>query len=395
MSNMLLENRVAWGKMKAGLLSDIKSASRKAITETVLENARKWALFEQASLGATSASNVAIVNKVIMPLIKRIMPTVMAHELVGVQPMTGPSGLITTMRIKYASTSPSDGSGILAGQEALSPYLEGAWYSGNEDVADPAGAETATLEGTGGNQISVELVKENVVAQTRRLQARFTLEAMQDAQSQYGVNVETELTSALAQQIMLDIDQELLTKLFAIAGAPRGVFDQAQTSGVATSVVDEFAALAVTILRYSNDIARRIRQSSANWLVVSHSVLTVLQAAGASQFARTTEGDFDAPTNNKYVGTLNNQLKTYVNTYATSDDILIGYKGSDETSAAAYYCPYIPVLSSGVIPDPTTFEHVMGLQTRYGFVALTNPANSLGNAADFLCRLSVKNLRFM
>lgn len=397
MANILLENASAWGKMKKGLVADIRSASKRKITETVLENARRAVLNEHATMGATQASNVAVINKVMMPLIKRVMPTVMAHELVGVQPLTGPSGLITTMRVRYATTSPMRGDGIIRGQEALSPYLTGAWYSGNEDMSNPGAADTAVLEGVGGNEVNIEFVKQDVKAGTRRLKARFTLEAMQDAQSQYGANVEQELTSVLAQQIVVDIDQEILAKLRAIAGVQRATFDMNKVSGVATSIVDEHAALAVMINKESNDIARRTRQSSANWMVISHSILSLLQSAGASQFVRTTEGDFEAPTNNKYVGTLNGSLKAYVNTYATDEDILIGYKGSDEISAAAYYCPYIPVMSSGTTLDPNTFENVMALMTRYGFVAMTNPANGLGNAADYLARIKVvsDSLRFM
>jgi len=395
MANLLLENAVAWNKMRKGLVSDIKSASKRNITETVLENSRREILREHATAGATTAANVAIINKVMMPLIKRVMPTVMAHELVGVQPLTGPSGTITTMRIRYATTSPVDGSGIIAGQEAMSPFLVGAWYSGNEDMVHPAAADTAVLEGVGGNEISVEFVKEDVKAGSRKLKARFTLESMQDAESQYGANVEQELTSALAQQIVLDIDQEILARLRSIAGLSVATYDQNKISGVATSVVDEHAALAVMINRYSNEIARKIRKASANWAVVSHEVLSVLQSATASQFVRTTEGTFEAPTNNKYVGTLNGTMKVYVNTYATDNDILIGYKGSDEIDAAAYYCPYVPVMCSGTILDPNTFEHVMAMSTRYGFFALTNPANSLGNAADYLARIKVEHLRFI
>lgn len=395
MANLLLENAVAWNKMRKGLVSDIKSSSKRAITETVLENSRREILREHATAGATTAANVAIINKVMMPLIKRVMPTVMAHELVGVQPLTGPSGTITTMRIRYATTSPVSGDGIIAGQEAMSPFLVGAWYSGNEDMEHPAAADTAVLEGVGGNDISIEFVKEDVKAGSRKLKARFTLESMQDAESQYGANVEQELTSALAQQIVLDIDQEILARLRSIAGLSVATYDQNKISGVATSVVDEHAALAVMINRYSNEIARKIRKASANWAVVSHEVLSVLQSATASQFVRTTEGTFEAPTNNKFVGTLNGTLKVYVNTYATDNDILIGYKGSDEIDAAAYYCPYVPVMCSGTILDPNTFEHVMAMSTRYGFFALTNPANSLGNAADYLARIKVANLRFI
>lgn len=395
MSNTLLENSVAWNRMRKGLVSDIKSASKRSITETVLENSRREILREHATAGATTAANVAVINKVMMPLIKRVMPTVMAHELVGVQPLTGPTGTITTMRIRYATTSPISGDGIIAGQEAMSPFLVGAWYSGNEDMEHPAAADTAVLEGVGGNDINIEFVKEDVKAGSRKLKARFTLEAMQDAESQYGANVEQELTSALAQQIVLDIDQEILARLRSIAGLSVATYDQNKISGVATSVVDEHAALAVMINRYSNEIARKIRKASANWAVVSHEVLSVLQSATASQFVRTTEGTFEAPTNNKFVGTLNGTLKVYVNTYATDNDILIGYKGSDEIDAAAYYCPYVPVMCSGTILDPNTFEHVMAMSTRYGFFALTNPANSLGNAADYLARIKVANLRFI
>ena len=299
------------------------------------------------------------------------------------------------MRIKYGSTSPFGGNGIVAGSEALSPFMIGAWYSGDENIETRGAADTALLEGTGGNDMNVEFVKEDVKAKSRKLKARFTLEAMQDAQSQYGANVEQELTSALAQQITIDIDQEIIYKLFAIAGMAVDEYDQDKVSGVAQSVVDEHAALANLMNRYSNEIARKIRKSSANWGVVSHTVLSVLQSAGASQFVRTTEGAFEAPTNNKMVGMLNNTLKIYVNTFAHTDDVLIGYKGSDEIDAAAYYCPYVPVMSSGTIIDPDTFEHVIGLSTRYGFVALTNPSNSLGNAADYLAKLTVKNLRFI
>lgn len=394
MKNVLLENNSAWAKMSNGLVSDIKNPSKARITRICLENARKHYLKETALTG-TTASNIAIVNKVMMPLIKRVMPTVMAHDLVGVQPLTGPSGLISTMKVKYNTTSPKDGSGIINGQEALSPFLIGAWYSGNENISAPDAAETANLEGAAGNKMSMTIEKEVVEAKTRRLSADFSIEAFQDAQSQYGVNIEQELTNALANEITVEIDQDILGKLSAIAGLPVDVFDQNKLSGVATSVVDEHAALAVMINRYSNAIAKKIKKSAANWAVVSNTILSVLQSAGASQFVRTTEGTFEAPTNNKYVGTLNGQMKVYVNTYANDDaDLLIGYKGSTEVDACAYFCPYIPVQSTGVIINPETFMNTMGLMTRYGWKALTNPSTSFGNAGDYLAKIAVKNIKF-
>lgn len=309
--------------------------------------------------------------------------------------MNGPTALVTTVRFKYNTTSPADGSGIVAGQEAFSPYLEGAWYSGNQDMVEPGAEVTATMEGTIGNQMGIEYLKQSVVAKTRRLSARYTVEAMQDAEAQYGANIESEITSGLAAQIVLDIDQEIINKLYNLAGVVRDTYDQDRVSGVATSVVDQHAALVSMINRYSNDIARRIRQGAANFMVCHYDIVSLLQDARASAFVRTTNGDFEAPTNNKPVGTLNGTMKVFANTYASDDKtILIGYKGADESTCAAIYCPYLPVSASSVVTDPNTFENVVALMTRYGLISFENMSSSLGNSSDFLAKIAVANLRF-
>jgi hypothetical protein len=126
--------------------------------------------------------------------------------------------------------------------------------------------------------------------------------------------------------------------------------------------------------------------------VVSPFALTVLQSATTSAFARTTEGSFEAPTNTKFVGTLNNAMKVYVDTYAgDSTAVLVGYKGSSESDAPAFYCPYIPLMSSGVVMDPATFEPVVSFMTRYGYIELSNTASSLGNAGDYLANVAITN----
>lgn len=390
----LLESQGNWDKLKEAFLKKC-SGTRKTVTSAVLENARNVILKENATVGATASTNVAKIAKVMLPLIRRVMPTVMAYDLVGVQPMNGPSAYITTIRFKAADNSPADGSGIVAGQELLSPYSFGAWYSGNEDIMNPGGAATAVLEGRAGNRIQTEYLKQLVEAKSRRLSARFTLEAMQDAESQYGSNLESEITAGLATQITVDIDQEIINKLYNLAGVVRDTYDQDRTSGVATSVVDQHAALVTMLNRYSNDIARRIRQGAANFAVCSHEVVSVLQDARASAFARTTNGDFEAPTNNKAVGVLNGTMKVFANALAQDNTILIGYKGSDESTCAMIYCPYIPVMmSSQAIIDPNTLENVIALMTRYGIATFENTATSLGNSADFLSKIAVANLRF-
>jgi hypothetical protein len=226
------------------------------------------------------------------------------------------------------------------------------------------------------------------------LSARWTFEAAQDAQAMHGLDVEAEVMAALAQEITVEIDQEILGSLRSLASTEY-TYNQATVSGTATFVGDEHAALAVLINRAANLIAQRTRRGAGNWAVVSSAALTVLQSATTSAFARTTEGTFEAPTNTKFVGTLNGAMRVYVDGYAQDgQSVLVGYKGSSEADAAAFYCPYIPLMSSGVVLDPSTFEPVVGFMTRYGYVELTNTASSLGNAADYLAEIAVSNLSF-
>jgi hypothetical protein len=387
----LLESR--WQETKEALLEGLQG-TRKSVMAITLENTRRH-LAESATAGATSAGNVATLNRVILPVIRRVMPTVIANELVGVQPMTGPVGQIHTLRVRYSDSS--SGAGVVAGEEALSPFKIAAAYSGNEVSGAPRATSTAALEGIAGKRMSIQILKQVVEAKTRKLSARWTFEAAQDAQAQQGIDIEAEIMAALAQEITAEIDQEILTSLQNLAGTAIETYNQAAVSGTATFVGDEHAALAVQINRTANLIAQRTRRGAGNWAVVSPFALTILQSATTSAFARTTEGTFEAPTNTKFVGTLNSAMRVYVNAYASdSTPILIGYKGSSESDAPAFYCPYIPLMSSGVVLDPTTFEPVVSFMTRYGYVELNNAASSLGNAADYLGLVGINdgNVKF-
>ena len=375
-----------WGETKAALTEGL-SGNRKKTLDIVLENTRR-ALSESATAGATSAGNVATLNRVILPVIRRVLPTVIANELVGVQPMTGPVGQIHTLRIRYAEAS-SGTTTTTAGEEALSPFKIAEAYSG--DNSSTKAGSTASLEGTPGKKLSIQILKQAVEAKSRKLSARWTFEAAQDAQAQQGIDIEAEIMAALAQEITAEIDQEIIGSLLTLAGsANQQAFDQSAVSGTATFVGDEHAALAILINRVANTIAQRTRRGAGNWAVVSPTALTILQSATTSAFARSTEGTFEAPTNTKFVGTLNSAMRVYVNAYASDNtSVLIGYKGSSEADAAAFYCPYIPLMSSGVVLDPSTFEPVVGFLTRYGYVELSNTASSLGNAQDYLGTVTV------
>ena len=389
MSELLTER---WDETKEALMEGLEGNQRSTMAVT-LENTKQY-LSEAASAGATASGNVATLNRVILPVIRRVMPSVIANDIVGVQPMAGPVGQIHTLRVRYADTNDATGSAndVTGGDEALSPFQIGQAYSG--DGTAGLGAATSALEGNAGNRLSIQILKQPVEAKTRKLSARWTFESAQDANSMHGIDMEAEIMSALAQEITAEIDQEILGSLRGIASTGF-TYDQAAVSGTATYVGDEHAALAVVMNRAANRIAQRTRRGAGNWAVVSPAALTVLQSASTSAFARTTEGSFEAPTNQKMVGTLNGAMKVYVDTYlGDTGASLVGYKGSSEADAAAFYCPYIPLMSSGTVLDPATFEPVVGFMTRYGYVALTNTASSLGNAADYLESITMSNLSF-
>ena len=377
-----------WDNTRDALLEGLEGTKRDVMS-SVLNNT-KVALAESATAGATQAGNIATLNKVILPVIRRVMPTVIANEIIGVQPMTGPVGQIHTLRVRYADNA----AGVTAGQEALSPFDIAKSYSGANGAAPAA---TAAMEGTAGNRMSIQVMKQTVEAKTRKLSARWTFEAAQDANAMHGLDVEAEIMAALAMEITAEIDQEVLGSLenLATTGA---TFDMTNTqfTGTPTFVGDRHAVLATLINQQANLVAQRTRRGAANWAVVSPAALTVLQSATTSAFARTTEGTFEAPTNTKFVGTLNGTMRVYVNTYANdAAPVLLGYKGSGEIDAAAFYCPYVPLMSSGVVVDPASFEPVVSFMTRYGYVELTNTASSLGNAADYVSKIEVANLAFV
>jgi len=380
MSNLFESN---WSATKEALLEGL-SGSKKQTLGVVLENTKRH-LRESASAGATQAGNIATLNKVMLPLIRRVMPSVIANELVGVQPMTGPVGQIHTLRTRYAQTA----GGANAGDEALSPFKLAQAYSGSPDA-------TATAEGTAGNKMSIQILKQTVEAKTRRLSARWTFEAAQDAEAMHGLDVEAEIMQALAQEIVVEIDQEIIGSLRSLAGAGTTLnFNSISTDYTPTYVGDRHALLAIEINRAANRIAARTRRGAGNYIVVSPEALTVLQSASTSTFARTTEGSFDAPTNTKLAGTLNGTIKVFVDSYAADGTkVLVGYKGSSETDAPAFYCPYIPLMSTGPVMDPNSFEPVVSFMTRYGYIELTNTASSLGNAADYVDAITIQNVAF-
>jgi hypothetical protein len=410
----LFEN---WQETKETLLEGL-SESKAKILAPVLENQMSY-LRETAAAGGTSAGAIGNFQKIVIPMIRRIIPGTIATELVGVQPMSGPVGLVYSTRFLFAeavnaTAQPGTLNGganddIAAGDEIFSNNSKTKRFYSTADAPVPAGgpapgtstglaANTSDYEAFGGRALTVEVLKQTVSAGSRKLQARWTPEAMQDLKASHGLDLEAEITASLSAAVVSEIDNEIINDLIALAGTTE-TFDMAGSfTGVPNYIGDRHAVLGVLINKVANEIARKTRRGPANWIVVSPLVVSVLQSAAKSVFAPAVAGSFDGPNNTKLVGTLNGGIKVYTYIYhdTGTEPILMGFKGgSGETDAGYFYCPYVPLMSSGVVVDPNTFNPHVSLMTRYGKATFTSTSTSLGNSADYYGRISVANLSFM
>lgn len=396
----LFEN---WSENKEALLEGL-SERKKAIVKPLLENAKKH-LMETAAAGTTATGAISQFNKIIIPMIRRIIPGTIATELVGVQPMSGPVGLAYSMRFLFseAANTGDPVTDIAVGTEVFGNNSKTKrFYSGAVDalgVSAGNSALTSDFEAYGGKKLQLEVLRQTITAGSRRLQAKWTVEAMQDLSSQHGLDIEAEITAALSAEIVSEIDNEIINDLISLAGTV-DTFDMASPSftGVPNYVGDRHAVLGVMINKVANEIARKTRRGQANWIVVSPLVASVLQSAAKSVFAPAVSGSFEGPNNTKLIGTLNGSIKVYTYIYhdTGTEPILLGYKGGNgEMDSGFFYCPYIPLMSSGVITDPASYNPQVGLMTRYGKASFTSTATSLGNSADYYGRIAVSNLSFM
>lgn len=395
-----------WSAAKETLLEGLNEKQKKYVAP-LLENQKQY-IMETAAAGVTAAGAISNFQKIAIPMIRRIIPSTIATELVGVQPLAGPVGLAYSLRFLFAQdldAAPQGGSSedIIGGQTEVfgNNSKTKRFYSGAVDangVALGVAGSTSDFEAFGGRQLSLEVLKQTVTAGSRKLQAKWTVEAAQDLSAQHGLNLEAEITAALSAEIVSEIDNEIINDLIALADTVE-TFDMAGTfTGTPHFVGDRHAVLGVLINKVAMEIARKTRRGAANWIVVSPLVATVLQSATKSVFAPAVSGSFEGPNNTKLIGTLNGSIKVYTYIYHDqgNEPILIGYKGgSGEMDTGYFYCPYIPLMSSNVITDPTTYNPQVSLMTRYGKATFTNTATSLGNSADYYGRVNVANLTFL
>src|SRR6056300_492499 len=417
---------------------EIKDSHRRAVTAAVLEN-QEAAFREEAAMhginevaanannsvtGFTSAASPgANWNPVMIALVRRAMPNLMAYDLCGVQPMTGPTGLIFAMRSRYKSTS----AGVTANDEAL--YSEAiTGYSGdsaggdqgastrgpsglvgatdttpggNSDISDSGdvyvpvvngGMSTATAEalGTPGgndfNEMGFTIEKATVTAKSRALKAEYTLELAQDLKAIHGLDAETELANILSTEIMAEINREVVRTLNSQAKlgaqtsntAINGIFNLSTDADGRWSV-EKFKGLIVQLEREANQIAKDTRRGRGNFIITSSDVASALAATGMLDYAPALATNLNVDdTGNTFAGVLNGRTKVYIDPYATVDYITVGYKGTNPYDAGLFYCPYVPLQMVKAVGE-NDFQPRMGFKTRYGMVA--NPfvaANGTG-----------------
>lgn len=415
-----------WQENKESLIADM--APRKAaVLSQLLEN-QKAIVMETMDTG-TVAGAVANFQKIVFPMLRRVMQGTIATDLVGTQPMSGPVGLVYTQRWVFGDAADGNGDAsndISAGDEmfANNSKMKRFYSSFNAgttgyppalsaNTSNGMASTTANMEGFGGRSIRMEILKKTITAGGRTLQARWTPEAAQDLAAQHNLNMENQITAGLSAQIAADIDNEIITDLLTLAGNVATYDFATPMPGFAPNYVgDRFAELGVLVDKMAQEIGAKTRMSPANWLVGSYFITSILRSAQRSVFAPAVEGKFGDATGNKMIGTLNGFMKVYSYNWGVNDawsfadnnpataigadgeDILLGLKGASEVETGYVYAPYTPVTSTGVVMDAQTFTPAVQLRTRYAKAMFTSTADSLGNSADFYGRIRVKNIRF-
>ena len=402
----------------AGTIAD---KHRKAVTAAVLENQeialREEGMLTEAAPGnnTTSAANW---NPVLIALVRRAMPNLMAYDIAGVQPMSGPTGLIFAMKSRYQGGSTSNREALF--NEAETKFsgdssathdsdnasgLNGITDSNSDSSIDndrltsiaAGGMPTADAEALGSsggsafNEMGFTIEKATVTAKSRALKAEYSLELAQDLKAIHGLDAETELANILSTEILAEINREVVRTLNSQAKtgalqsntAINGIFN-VQTDADGRWSVEKFKGLILQIEREANVIAKETRRGKGNFMVCSSDVASALAASGMLDYAPAMSTNLNVDdTGNTFAGVLNGRMRVYIDPYASTDYINVGYKGTNPYDAGVFYCPYVPLTMVRAVGEDT-FQPKIGFKTRYGmasnpFVGST-PADGLASA---------------
>ena len=368
-------------------LAPISDPYKKAVTAVVLENQERALREEQGIMETTHANatgaSVDNYDPILISLVRRALPNLMAYDVAGVQPMTGPTGLIFAMKSHYTSQTgtealfneaDTDFSG--AGTHAGANPVNGSYTTGN-------GVSTATAEGFGDsttlNEMAFSIEKTTVTAKSRALKAEYTVELAQDLKAIHGLDAESELSNILSQEILAEINREVIRTIYRVAKdgaastATPGTFDLDVDSNGRWSV-ERFKGLLFNIERDANVIAQDTRRGKGNFIICSADVASALAMSGVLDYTPALSTNLNVDdTGNTFAGVLNGRYRVYIdpysaNTGAASQFYVAGYKGSSAYDAGLFYCPYVPLQMVRAI-DPNTFQPKIGFKTRYGMIA--------------------------
>ena len=371
-------------------LPGIQDSHRAAVTATLLENT-ETAMIEEGgysptslleAVPANSSADMAKYDPVLISLVRRAMPNLVAYDIAGVQPMTGPTGLIFAMRTKYEDTggkpeafygeADTDYSGAGTHANALGATSEttgtGLATADAEALGDGTAAEFA--------QMSFAIEKVSVTAKSRALKAEYTTELAQDLKAIHGLDAETELANMLSAELLAEINREVIRTVYtnAKAGsqtgtASAGTFNLDVDANGRWSV-EKFKGLMFQIEKEANQIAKDTRRGKGNLIVCSSDVASALQMAGVLDYAPALNSNNLSPddTGNTFAGVLNGRFKVYIDPYAGANYMVVGYKGSSTFDAGLFYCPYVPLQMVRAVGE-NSFQSKLGFKTRYGMVA--------------------------
>jgi hypothetical protein len=405
-------------------LEAIKDPYKKAVTALVLENQHqamtkdRQQLNELADTGPTNvAGGVQNFDPILISLVRRSLPNLIAYDVAGVQPMTGPTGLIFAMRARYATQSGTEAfyneaNTIFTGQSSANGSFNNYGFVGSvaSDTSNSAissltansfttgiGIQTASAENLGADganafqQMAFSIEKVTVTAQSRALKAEYSLELAQDLKAIHGLDAETELSNILSTEILAEINREVIRTIYttAVLGAQYGTTTQGyfdlDTDSNGRWSVERFKGLIFQIERDANVIAKQTRRGKGNVLIVSSDVASAMAMAGVLSYTPALQADLQVDdTGNTFAGMLHGRIKVYIDPYyggysSNQELVTVGYKGSSPYDAGLFYCPYVPLQMVRAV-DQFTFQPKIGFKTRYGMVA--NPfANGL-NASN-------------
>jgi hypothetical protein len=430
-------------------LPEIKDAHKRAVTATVLENTERalreaagmsrgsQSLFEanqpvngmQGSSSVAGDGNIDIFDPVLISLVRRAMPNLIAYDLCGVQPMTGPTGLIFAMRSRYSNQAGDEtfynevntgfsalpGGGNQVGNVhlgSLGGHTNTTSLATSANVNYAEGMSTSESEYLGSNsslvfpQMAFSIEKVSVTAKSRALKAEYTMELAQDLRAVHGLDAESELANILSTELLAEINREVIRTIYVTAkqGATEGtttagIFDLDTDSNGRWSV-EKFKGLMFQLEREANKIAKDTRRGKGNVVLCSSDVASALQMAGVLDYAPALNSNnlqVD-DTGATFAGVLNGRIRVYIDPYAGGNFFMMGYKGSNAFDAGLFYCPYVPLQMVRAV-DQDTFQPKIGFKTRYGMVAnpfaegLTAGAGALTqNSNVYYRRVLVNNL---